>query len=87
MFCILRKLIMLFSLHRKIVIIAFIRMYVTQHMIYLTCSGATISQEKAMRVKGLECLVAVLKCMVEWSKDIYINPNSQSNLSMYLVYN
>jgi len=33
-----------------------------------------------MRLKGLECLVSVLKCMVEWSKDLYVNPHSQSNL-------
>lgn len=33
-----------------------------------------------MRIKGLECLVSILKCMVEWSKDLYINPHSQSNL-------
>lgn len=42
--------------------------------------GATLNQEKSMRIKGLECLVSILKCMVEWSKDLYINPNSQSNL-------
>jgi len=36
-----------------------------------------------MRLKGLECLVSVLKCMVEWSKDLYINPHSQSNLGQY----
>jgi len=42
--------------------------------------GATHNQEKSMRVKGLECLVSVLKCMVEWSKDLYVNPHSQSNL-------
>jgi len=42
--------------------------------------GATQNQEKSMRLKGLECLVSVLKCMVEWSKDLYINPHSQSNL-------
>ncbi len=30
-----------------------------------------------MRVKGLECLVSVLKCMVEWSRDIYVNPHQQ----------
>ena len=30
-----------------------------------------------MRLKGLECLVAILKCMVEWSRDIYVNPHSQ----------
>ncbi|XP_023237066.1 brefeldin A-inhibited guanine nucleotide-exchange protein 1-like [Centruroides sculpturatus] len=42
--------------------------------------GATINQEKSMRIKGLECLVSVLKCMVEWSKDLYVNPNQQANL-------
>ncbi|KAI0232805.1 Brefeldin A-inhibited guanine nucleotide-exchange protein 1 [Lamellibrachia satsuma] len=42
--------------------------------------GASPTQEKSMRVKGLECLVSMLKCMVEWSKDLYINPHSQSNL-------
>ncbi|KAK2184722.1 hypothetical protein NP493_255g01035 [Ridgeia piscesae] len=42
--------------------------------------GATLTQEKSMRVKGLECLVSMLKCMVEWSKDLYVNPHSQSNL-------
>lgn len=43
--------------------------------------GATPGQEKAMRVRGLECLVSILKCMVEWSKELYINPNGQSTLS------
>ena len=42
--------------------------------------GATPTQEKSMRLKGLECLVSILKCMVEWSKDLYVNPHSQSNL-------
>ncbi|XP_064626500.1 brefeldin A-inhibited guanine nucleotide-exchange protein 1-like [Lineus longissimus] len=42
--------------------------------------GAGPNQEKSMRIKGLECLVSILKCMVEWSKDLYINPHSQSNL-------
>uniref|UniRef100_S4RFY5 ARF guanine nucleotide exchange factor 1 n=1 Tax=Petromyzon marinus TaxID=7757 RepID=S4RFY5_PETMA len=37
-------------------------------------------QELSLRKKGLDCLVSILKCMVEWSKDQYINPNSQSNL-------
>ena len=36
--------------------------------------GISPQQEKAMRVKGLECLVAILKCLVEWSHDLYINP-------------
>ncbi|XP_036361493.1 brefeldin A-inhibited guanine nucleotide-exchange protein 1 isoform X3 [Octopus sinensis] len=42
--------------------------------------GATPNQEKSMRIKGLECLVSILRCMVEWSKDLYINPHTQSNL-------
>ncbi|XP_071965840.1 brefeldin A-inhibited guanine nucleotide-exchange protein 1-like [Antedon mediterranea] len=42
--------------------------------------GATPQQEKRMRIKGLECLVSILKCMVEWSKDLYVNPNIQTNL-------
>lgn len=42
--------------------------------------GATPNQEKSMRIRGLECLVSILKCMVEWSRDLYINPNSQSVL-------
>lgn len=37
-----------------------------------------------MRVKGLECLVSTLKCMVEWSKDLYVNPNTLSNLSKFI---
>lgn len=37
-------------------------------------------EEKAMRIRGLECLVSVLKCMVEWSKDLYVNPNLQTTL-------
>ncbi|XP_064486890.1 brefeldin A-inhibited guanine nucleotide-exchange protein 1-like isoform X2 [Ornithodoros turicata] len=36
--------------------------------------GATTNQEKSMRIKGLECLVSILKCMLEWSKDLYANP-------------
>lgn len=37
-------------------------------------------EEKAMQIRGLECLVSVLKCMVEWSKDLYVNPNSQATV-------
>jgi brefeldin A-inhibited guanine nucleotide-exchange protein len=43
--------------------------------------GATALQERSMRIKGLECLVAILKCMVEWSREVYVNPHSQSNLA------
>lgn len=42
--------------------------------------GATPGQEKSMRIRGLECLVSILKCMVEWSKDLYVNPNLQTTL-------
>ncbi|KYN11925.1 Brefeldin A-inhibited guanine nucleotide-exchange protein 1 [Trachymyrmex cornetzi] len=28
--------------------------------------GASPNQEKSMRIRGLECLVSILKCMVEW---------------------
>lgn len=42
--------------------------------------GATPNQEKSMRICGLKCLVSILKCMVEWSKDLYVNPNLQSTL-------
>lgn len=42
--------------------------------------GVRPMEEKAMRIRGLECLVSVLKCMVEWSKDLYVNPNSQTTL-------
>jgi brefeldin A-inhibited guanine nucleotide-exchange protein len=60
--------------------------------------GAAPNQEKSMRIRGLECLVSILKCMVEWSKDLYVNPNSQTTLgkctggcvvdcySMYIPY-
>ena len=37
--------------------------------------GCNASQIKNLRLKALECLVSILKCMVEWSKDLYINPN------------
>ncbi|KAM4622378.1 brefeldin A-inhibited guanine nucleotide-exchange protein 2 [Discoglossus pictus] len=42
--------------------------------------GMTPLQELSLRKKGLECLVSILKCMVEWSKDLYVNPNHQSSL-------
>jgi len=31
-------------------------------------------RERNLRIRGFECLVAILKCMVDWSKDLYINP-------------
>lgn len=47
--------------------------------------GATPNQEKSMRIRGLECLVSILKCMVEWSKDLYVNPNSQTTLGERVI--
>ena len=47
----------------------------------------TPMQEKALRIKGLECLVTILKCMVEWSRELYVNPNAQSNIgSSFLTH-
>uniref|UniRef100_A0A8B9LHV7 ADP-ribosylation factor guanine nucleotide-exchange factor 2 (brefeldin A-inhibited) n=1 Tax=Astyanax mexicanus TaxID=7994 RepID=A0A8B9LHV7_ASTMX len=43
--------------------------------------GMTPLQELSLRKKGLECLVSILKCMVEWSRDLYVNPNLQANLA------
>lgn len=49
--------------------------------------GATPNQEKSMRIRGLECLVSILKCMVEWSKDLYVNPNLQTSLGEPIAKN
>ena len=46
--------------------------------------GVLPAQEQSMRLKGMECLVSTLKCMVEWAKDLYINPHTLSNLSKYI---
>lgn len=35
---------------------------------------ATKVREKNLRIRGFECLVSILKCMVDWSKDLYVNP-------------
>jgi hypothetical protein len=44
--------------------------------------GCNQAEEHNLRMKGLECLVSILKCMVEWSKDLYVNPYLQSNLGL-----
>ncbi len=46
--------------------------------------GCNQAEEHNLRMKGLECLVSILKCMVEWSKDLYVNPHLQSNLGLLL---
>ena len=43
--------------------------------------GATPNQLRGIRTTGLECLVCILKCMVEWSKDLYVNPHLQAQVS------
>ena len=40
--------------------------------------GASPAQLRGIRLKGLECLVNILKCMVEWSKDLYVNPHAKA---------
>ena len=37
--------------------------------------AASPNQLVGSRIKGLQCLVSILKCMVEWSKDWYTNPH------------
>lgn len=44
--------------------------------------GCSLVQEKQMRTKSLECLVSILKCMVEWSRELYHNPHNHSNLNI-----
>ena len=43
-------------------------------------AGALLSPSQLLCVKSLECLVNILSCMVEWSKELYVNPQSHSNL-------
>lgn len=44
-------------------------------------------QERSIRIKGLECLVSILKCMVEWSRDLYFKPDSQVDDNLGMVSN
>lgn len=44
--------------------------------------GVSQNQEKSMRIRGLECLVSILKCMVEWSRDLYVNPSVPAEQQM-----
>ncbi|KRY36959.1 Brefeldin A-inhibited guanine nucleotide-exchange protein 1 [Trichinella spiralis] len=43
--------------------------------------GAAPGQENMMRIKGLECLVSILRCMVQWSSDLYISSGPHTNLA------
>lgn len=47
----------------------------------MTNNKDSTQQQMQMRIKGLECLVSLLKGMVEWSKDLYTDPNQLNCLS------
>lgn len=47
----------------------------------LEVTNSNSNHQQMMRIKGLECLVSILKCMVEWSKDLYTDPNQLNCLS------
>ena len=57
--------------------------------IYFTClqlkhyisGAASPNQLKGSRIKGLQSLVSILKCMVQWSRDLYSNPHVVKNLN------
>ncbi|CAL8073044.1 unnamed protein product [Calicophoron daubneyi] len=42
--------------------------------------GSTISQRQTLRTNGLECLVLILRCMVDWSHELYVSPDPHSFL-------
>ena len=43
--------------------------------------SCTQTQQKALRLKGLGCIVDILKCMVEWSSDLFVTSSTlKSNL-------
>lgn len=54
---------------------------------YKSCVSFQV-QERSIKIKGLECLVSILKCMVEWSRDLYFKPDSQvdDNLGMPAMF-
>ncbi|THD26854.1 Brefeldin A-inhibited guanine nucleotide-exchange protein 1 [Fasciola hepatica] len=47
---------------------------------YVGEHGCTIAQRQAIRTSGLECLVLILRCMVDWSHELYVSPELQSFL-------
>jgi brefeldin A-inhibited guanine nucleotide-exchange protein len=49
-------------------------------------AGSNVNNEYNLRIKGVECLVSILKCMVEWSQDLYVNPYLQSHLGSTTNY-
>jgi len=43
-------------------------------------SNAVANEIRKMRKKSLECLVTLVKSLVEWCNDLYVNPQSMTNL-------
>lgn len=43
--------------------------------------GGSSGQLYKMRLNGLDSLTSILKCMVEWSREVYINPHQQNQQS------
>ena len=41
-----------------------------------------MEEESIIRMKALECLVSMLKCMVEWSRELYTNPHLADQFSI-----
>ena len=41
--------------------------------------GFSGQQELQLQYKGMECLVSILKCLVEWSKDLYKTPRYKAD--------
>ena len=40
-----------------------------------------LEQETLIKVKALDCLVSMLKCMVEWSRELYTDPHINGQMS------
>ncbi len=80
--------VVLFEIYSKCLFFFYLKFFYLEQVNYknysfktvLVIPGHVVPQELTLRKKGLECLVSILKCMVEWSKDQYVNPNSQTSL-------
>ncbi|CAH8564731.1 unnamed protein product [Schistosoma turkestanicum] len=56
------------------------RCSVAEHGNNSSLSSQQQQQQQILRSNGLECLVLILRCMTEWSQELYANPESQSFL-------
>ena len=45
-----------------------------------------LEEESVIRMKALECLVSMLKCMVEWSRELYYDPHLDELANMGKEY-